>query len=1039
MTFAEVSIRRPVLTCVISLLILLMGGISVTRLGVREYPAVDPPTITITTSYPGAGAEVIQAQITEPIEEAVNTVAGIDTLTSTSREGVSQISVEFALDTDLNTAASDVRDQLGRAVRNLPPDANPPVLNKANADANPIFGVSVSSEQRSQLELGAYADTLRERLQTVPGIASVDQPAEKRYAMRLWLDPQKLAAYNISPLDVREALNRENIELPSGRIEGASIELPVKTLSRLNTVADFDGLIVRREQDRVVRLSDIGYAQLGAQNERSALKIGNRPIVGLYFKQQPGANQIEIVNELRRRLVQISREVPPDIKVEVAFDNTEYVRRSLLEVTDTILIAFCLVVLVVYLFLREWRTTLIPVLAIPVSIVGSFWVMSIAGFSINTLTLLGIVLAIGLVVDDAIVVMENIYAKIEAGMTPVRAAAAGTKEIFMAVVATTLTLAVVFLPLLFMGGLSGRLFREFGMSLAGAVLISAVVALTLTPMLCSRLLRNHQDHGWLFRRTEPFFTWLESAYAHGLAASLRRRWLALLVLGLAGGLIYVLLGALPRELAPLEDRARLWVRATGADGASYDYMQGFLDDVAKATAARVPESEMMMTQVPAMGGSTSGAQGAVNSGFVRLFLKDRAQRKRSQQEIAEDLRALQRQFTGARINITQEASIGERNAAQGGVRFVLQGPDIKALGKALPKFLEEVSKSPVFTFVDSDLKFSKPEVQVSLNRDKAQALGVSAQAIAQTLQAALSGQRMGYFILNSKQYDVIGQLTRDFRSRPADLQNISLRTASGEQVRLDNLITLTESSSPPELYRYNRYSAATVSGTLAKDRTMAEGIAAMEQAARATLDERFTTSLSGAARDFVESSSSLGWVFLLALVLIYLVLAAQFESFIDPLVILLTVPLALAGALLALWYFGQTLNIFSQIGLIMLVGLVTKNGILIVEFANQRRAAGVATALIAVREAAVARLRPILMTTLATILGILPIALALGAGAESRVSMGIAVIGGLVCGGALTLYVIPGMYVLLSRTRTAAALQPADESWAGRVQKKPAV
>jgi multidrug efflux pump len=1024
MTFAELSIRRPVLTIVVSLLILLMGGISLVQLGVREYPAVDPPTISITTSYPGAASEVVQAQITEPIEEAVNTVAGITTLTSTSREGVSQIQAEFSLDTDLNTAASDVRDQLARAVRNLPPDANPPVLNKANADSSPVFGLALSSDRRTQLELGAYADNMRERLQTVPGIAAVDQPAEKRYAMRLWMDPEKLAAYNVSPLDVREALNRESIELPSGRIEGSAVELPVKTLSRLNTPAEFNSLIIKRSEDRIVRFSDIGYAQLGAQNERGALKMGDKPIAGLYFKPQPGANQIDIVNELRRRLVQIEREMPPDISVEVAFDNTEYVRRSLLEVTETIFIAFLLVVMVVYAFLREWRTTLIPVLAIPVSIVGAFWIMSMAGFSINTLTLLGVVLAIGIVVDDAIVVLENIYSKIEAGMSPREAGIAGTREIFLAVVATTITLAVVFLPLLFMGGLSGRLFREFGMTIAGAVLISALVALTLTPMLCSRLLKPHQGHGWLFRVTEPFFDWLESAYGHGLASSLRRRWLGLAILLAAGGVIYLFFNLLPRELAPLEDRGRLWVRATGADGASYDYMQNFLDDLAKATAERVPEASLMMTQVPQQGGSSTGGAGAVNSGFVRMFLKDREGRERSQQEIAEDLRILQRQFTGARLNITQEASVGERGGSNGGVRFVVQGPDVAALSEMLPKFLDEVAKSPVFTFVDSDLKFSKPEVRVNINRDKAQALGVSAQEIAQTLQAALSGQRMGYFIYNSKQYDVIGQLTRDFRSRPADLANISVRTASGDQVRLDNLIALEESSSPPELYRYNRYNAATVSATLAKDRTLAEGIAAMQQAADATLDERFTSSLSGAARDFVESSASLGWVFLLAVVLIYLVLAAQFESFVDPFVILLTVPLALSSALAALWYFGQTLNIFSQIGLIMLVGLVTKNGILIVEFANQRRDAGAPTALIAVQEAARARLRPILMTTLATILGIAPIALALGAGAESRVSMGIAVIGGLLGGGALTLYVIPAMYVLLNRRKPAQ--EPAD-------------
>ena len=1023
MTFAEISIRRPVFTIVISVLITLFGAISATQLGVREYPAVDPPTISVTTSYPGAAAEVVQAQITEPIEEAINSVAGIVTLTSTSREGASQISAEFGLDANLDTAASDVRDQVARAVRNLPPDADPPVLNKANADSNPIFGIALSSQRRSQLELSGFADSLKERLQTVPGIAAVDQPAEKRYAMRLWMDPEKLAAYGISPLEVRQALSRENIELPSGRIEGAAIELPVKTLSRLNSVAEFNGLILKRSEDRIVRLRDIGYAELGPQNERGALKMGATPIAGLYFKQQPGANQMEIVDALRARLEQIKKEVPSDIKLEVAYDNTEYVRRSLLEVSETIFVAFALVVLVVFAFLREWRTTLIPVIAIPVSIVGAFAIMYIAGFSINTLTLLGIVLAIGLVVDDAIVVIENIYAKIEDGMSPFAGGIAGTQEIFMAVISTTITLAVVFLPLLFMGGLSGRLFREFGITIAGAVLISALVALTLTPMLSTRLLRAHQGHGWLFKNTEPFFNWLEQAYARRLAGFLRRYWMAFIILAGAGAMIFVFLQVLPRELAPLEDRGRVWVRATASEGANYDYMQNFMDAITQATMQRVPEAHMMMTQVPGAGGGP-GVQGPVNNGFVRVFLRDKEQRKRTQQEIAEDLRVLQRQFTGARVNITQEASIGERRSTQSGVQYVIQGPTIEALQEALPKFLDAARNSPVFTFVDSDLKFSKPEVRVAIEREKAQTLGVSALDIAQTLQSALSGERFGYFIYKGKQYDVIGQLTRDFRSRPDDLGNIAVRTVGGDQmVRLDNVVSFTESSSPPELYRFNRYDAATISGTLAQGKTMQDGIKAFEAIAQATLDQRFTTSLTGAARDFVESSSSLRWVFLLAIVLIYLVLAAQFESFIDPFVILLTVPLALAGALLSLWYCGQTLNIFSQIGLIMLIGLVTKNGILIVEFANQRRKAGAPSALVAVQEAAAARLRPILMTTLATILGILPIALALGAGAESRVSMGIAVIGGLVCGGALTLFVIPAMYVLLSRRAIA---QPSE-------------
>ncbi len=1027
MSFAEISIRRPVLTIVISLLIMLAGTISLMQLAVREYPAVDPPTLSISTSYPGAAAEVVQAQITEPLEEAVNAVAGIRTLTSTSREGASQISAEFSLETNLDTAASDVRDQMARAVRNLPPDSNPPVLNKAHADSTPIFGISLSSERRNQLELNAFADGMRERLQTVPGIAEVERPAEKRYAMRLWMDPEKLAAYQLTPLDVRQALSRENIELPSGRIEGEAVELPVKTLSRLNTPEEFNALIVKRSGDSIVRFRDIGYAELGAQNERGSLKIGDTPTAGLYFKQQPGANQIEIVDELRQRIEQVKKELPADIHLQIAYDTTEYVRRSLYEVSETILIAFVLVLLVVFAFLREWRTTLIPVLAIPVSIVGAFAVMQVAGFSINTLTLLGIVLAIGLVVDDAIVVLENIYAKIESGMAPVEAGIAGTKEIFLAVISTTITLAVVFLPLLFMGGMSGKLFREFGMTIAGAVIISALVALTLTPMLSAKLLRKHEGHNWLFQRTEPFFNSLESGYGRSLAGFMKYRGTALIVLGLAAGLIASMVGVLPRELSPLEDRGRIWVRATAPEGVGYEYMQSFMDDLADATAQRVPEASLMMTQVPGAGGAP-GIQGPVNNGFVRLFLKDKSERKRSQAEIAADLQGLARQFNGARVNITQEASIGEKRSGGGGTQFVIQAADFDTLQEVLPAFLEEARKRDEFTFVDSDLKFSKPEVRVTIDRNKAQTLGVSTLDIAQTLQSSLSGQRFGYFILNGKQYDVIGQLTRDFRSRPGDLGNIAVRTASGDDmVRIDNVVTLTESSAPPELYRYNRYAAATVSGTLANGVTMEQGIKAFNEIAKKTLDERFTTSLTGSARDFVESSSSLGVVFLLAIILIYLVLAAQFESFIDPFVILLTVPLALAGALLALWYFNQTLNIFSQIGLIMLIGLVTKNGILIVEFANQRRAAGVTDPREAVQEAAAARLRPILMTTLAMILGILPIALALGAGSESRMSMGIAVIGGLVCGGALTLFVIPAMYVMLSR-RTAARSKTSSDT-----------
>jgi multidrug efflux pump len=1010
---SETCIHRPVLTTVIALAITLMGLMAFFSLGVREYPAVDPPVISITTSYPGAAAEVVQAQITEPIEEAVNTVAGVRTLTSVSREGASQVSVEFALDVDLDAAAGDVRDQLSRAVRSLPADVNPPILNKSHADATAIFGLVVTSETRTQLQLSAIADHLREKLQTVPGVAGVDQPAEKRYAMRLWLDPEKLSAHRVSPSDVQAALNRESVELPSGRIEGALIELPVKTLSRLHTAADFDALIIRRTPERIVRLRDIGYAQVGAQNERGALKVDGQPVAGLWFKPQPGANQVEIVDELHRRLRSIERELPDDVQVRVAFDNTQYVRRSIHEVAETIAIAFGLVVLIVFAFLRDWRSTLIPALAIPVSIIGAFAVMAMAGFSINILTLLGIVLSIGLVVDDAIIVLENIHAKIESGMRPFDAAVAGTKEIYFAVISTTVTLAVVFMPLLLMGGMSGRLFREFGVTIAGAVLISAVIALTLTPMLSARLLQTHAKRN-AFTQQPGAMQLLEARYASGLETVLRHRRWALGVLLLAAGTIWLLTHTLPAELAPLEDRGRIWIRASAPEGTSYESMQQLMDDVTSATELAVPEAELSITQVPGVAGGP-GIQGVMNSGFVRVFLPERAERERGQAQIAKELLKLQDSHNRARLNITQEPTIGERRANQSGIQFVLQADTLESLRESVPRMLEALRTSPVFSFVDSDLKFSMPELRVQIDRDRIAAVGLSAREIAQSLQAALSAQRMGYFILDDKQYEVIAQLNSDSRAAPTDLLGIAVHTADGAFVRLDNLVSLSEASTPPELYRYNRYAAATLSATLAPGFTMSEGIRELERAANNTLDARVTTALTGAAKDFLDSSSSLTWVLLLALAFVYLVLSAQFESFLDPFIILLTVPLALAGALVALWLFDQTLNMFSQIGLIMLTGLVTKNGILIVEFANQRRTINRLSVSQAVQEAARARLRPILMTTFATLLGALPIALALGAGAESRMCMGIAVVGGLSFGTLLTLYIIPCMYVLMKR------------------------
>lgn len=1035
MNLSTVCIRRPVLAGVISLVILILGGLSALRLGVREFPAVDPPVITIITTYAGASADVIESQITEPIEAAVNAVAGIATLTSTSREGSSQIRIEFDLEIDLEAAANDVRDQLGRAVRSLPADANPPVVNKSDADSSPFFGVVVSSPTRDLLELSAYADLLRERLQTVPGVSNIDLIGEKRYAMRLWMDPAKLAAYGLTPLDVRQALQRENVELPAGRVEGSSVELTVRTLSRLSTVEEFDAIVLKRDGDQIVRLSDVGYAELAPLNLRSTLKVGREPMVGVYIRPQPGANQVEIADRLRERLAIAERDKPSDIDVKVAYDNTNYVRAAIHEVTETLFIAFGLVVVVIFLFLRDWRSTLIPTLAIPVSIIGSFALMAIADFSINVLTLLGLVLAIGLVVDDAIVVLENIFAKIEQGMRPYAAGVEGTREIFVAIVATTLALGTVFMPIVFLQGLTGKLFREFGLVIAGSVMISAFVALTLTPMLCVRLLKSHTTENRLHRATEPFFLGMNRIYARSLEKFLARPWLAVATLLASGLVTYLAHRALPSELMPIEDRGRIWVRTTAPEGASFDYTVNYLDDLTQVVRDELGEEmSLTMTQAPA---GAPGGIGAANAGFVRVFLKERSERDYSQQELAARLQRAVRPLTGARTVVAQEPSIGERRAAGVSAQIVIQAATVAELEEVLDAYVDDISGHPAFSFADADLKFNRPEIRITIDRAKAQSLGLSAAEIASTLQAALSGQRFGYFIRNGKQYEVIGQLLQEDRSKTSDLGEIHVRAANGAPVPLDNLVTAVETSAPPQLFRHNRFAAATVSATLAPGRTIGEGNQVLREAAARLLDERFSTELTGSSKDFEESSSSLGFVFILALVLIYLVLAAQFESFRDPVTILLTVPLALGGALGALWLFNETLNIFSQIGLIMLIGLVTKNGIILVEFAGQKRAAGL-DARTSMLQAASSRLRPILMTSISTILGALPIALALGAGSESRVSMGIALIGGLIVGTLLTLYVVPGFYLLLAK-RSPVPESAAVVQASGASEPEPAV
>jgi len=1023
MSLSSVSIRRPVLAIVMSIVIVVFGILSYSYLGVREYPAVDPPIITVSTVYVGANADVIESQITEPLEEEINGIAGIRSLTSVSRDGRSTITVEFDIDVDLEAAANDVRDRVSRAIGQLPSDVEIPRVSKADADAYPIVFLSVQSDTRNLLELTELANNLfKERLQTIPGVSEVRIWGEKKYSMRLWLDPVKLAAYQLTPIDIRDALNRENVELPAGSIEGDNTELSIRTVGRLYTEEEFNNMIVKETDKNIVRFRDIGYARLDAENLRSILKRDGIPMVGVVLVAQAGANNIAITDEFYKRLEQITKNLPSDINTLIGFDVTEYIKESIDEVIQTIFLALGLVILIIFLFLRDWRSTIIPVLAIPISLIGAFFIMYIADFSINVLTLLGIVLAIGIVVDDAIIVLENIYKKIEDKMHPLEAGRKGAAEIFFAVVSTTVALAAVFLPVIFLAGITGRLFREFGIVIGGSVIISSFIALTLTPMLSTRILKRRETHNWFYNKTEPFFLKMNSAYKNSLEYFLSHRWIAFVIMGAAALVIFFIGGNLQSELAPLEDRSSLRLMSSAPEGASFEYMDNYMSNLVQMIQDSVPESKAIISITsPGFGASSS-----VNSGFVNLILTEPEEREITQQLIADKLSADVSTLTTARTFVSQPQTIGGR---RGGlpVEYVIQAPNFEKLREVLPKFLEEAGKHPALFFVDANLKFNKPELRLSIDRQKAKDLGVSTIEIAQTIQAAFSGQRFGYFVKDGKQYQVIGQLARENRDEPIDLRSLFVKNNRGDLVQLDNVITASEQSAPPQLYRFNRYVSATVSAGLAPGKTIGDGIQAMDEVADRVLDETFSTALSGPAKDYAESSSSLLFAFILAIGLIYLVLAAQFESFRDPFIILLTVPLALAGALFSLWYFNQTLNIFSQIGQIMLIGLVTKNGILLVEFANQRKAAGL-DRVEAIKEAAVLRLRPILMTSLSTILGALPIALALGAGSESRVSMGIAVIGGLIFSTFLTLVVVPVMYTFFSR-KTAAVSNITEQDY----------
>lgn len=1018
MSLSSTSIKRPVLAIVMSIIIVTFGLIGYKYLGVREFPSIDPPIITVRTSYTGAAAEVIESQITEPLEKGLNGIEGIRSISSSSSQGNSQITVEFNLDANLESAANDVRDKVSQAVRQLPQDIDAlPTVTKSDANSDAILSLTLQSDSKNQLQVSDYAENvIAERLQTIPGVSTVQIWGQKKYAMRIWMDPAKLASFKLTPLDVKQALDRENVELPSGKIAGNTTELTVKTMGKFTDEESFNNMLIKSVGDKVIRLRDVGYALLGPENEETILKLSGVPMIGLAITPQPGANYLDIAEEFYKRVEGIRKDLPKDYNLNIALDNTRFIKLSVDEVKDTLIIALILVILIIFLFFRDWLVAFRPLIDIPVSLIGAFFIMYIMGYSINVLTLLAIVLATGLVVDDGIVVTENIFKKIEAGMKPYDAAIKGSNEIFFAVISTSITLAAVFLPVIFLQGFVGRLFREFGVVIAGAVLISAFVSLSLTPMLNAYLVRKdpHKKSNF-YNRTEPFFVGMVDRYTKALTSFLEVRWWAIIIILGSITLIFTVGRLLQSELSPLEDRSWMRLAITAPEGASYEYTDKFMDKLAQFIGDSVPEKRVCLTvTAPGFAGS-----GAVNTGFVRLALTDPETRKRSQQDIANYVTKITKQFPEAKTFVIQQQTISSSGGGPGAglpVQFVLQAPNFERLKEVLPKFLEEANKNPVFQSVDCNLKFNKPELNLIIDRDKIKNLGISATDIGQTLQLALSGQRFNYFNMSGKQYQVIGQVTRENRDEPLDLKSIYVKSSNGELVQLDNVVKLEEQSNPPQLYHYNRYKSATVSASLAPGKTVGDGINEMNKIAKTVLDESFSTSLTGASRDFSESSANILFAFLFALLLIYLILAAQFESFIDPIIIMVTVPMALAGAVLSLWYFNQTLNIFSQIGIIMLIGLVTKNGILIVEFGNQLQEKGL-NKMEAISQAAAARLRPILMTSLATALGALPIAMALGAGAKSRMGMGIVVIGGLLFSLILTLFVIPAIYSYLSRNK----------------------
>lgn len=1014
MSLSTLSIKRPVFTIVINLLIVLFGILGFSYLGVREFPSIDPAVINVRTNYTGANADIIESQITEPLEKAINSIDGIRNITSSSNQGSSNITIEFKLEKNLEEAANDVRDKVAQAVRSLPQDIDaPPVVSKADADSDAIISMTVQSKSRNALELSDYAENvISERIQTIPGVSSVQIWGQKRYSMRIWMDPLKLNAYGITVADVRNALDKQNVELPSGKLTGKNTELMVKTLGNLSTEKEFNDIIIVADANKTVRLSDIGYAVLAAENLETKFTESGNPMVAVAVIPQPGTNYLEIAEQFYAEIDKLKKDLPSDIKLDIALDNTVFIKKSVVEVAETLAISVVLVIIIIFLFFRDWSIAFRPLIDIPVSLIATFFIMYLCGFSINVLTLLAIVLATGLVVDDGIVVTENIFKKVEEGMSPIEAAIKGSNEIFFAVISISVTLAAVFLPIIFLEGFVGRLFREFGVVIGAAVLISAFVSLTLTPMLNAYLMKSgEQKKTKFYEATEPFFVSLNTGYANSLTKFLKRKWLSFPIIIICLGLIVLFFSILPKETAPYDDRSLGVISVTTPEGATYEYTDRFMEELSDLINDSIPEKKVALVIT-----SPGFLSSSVNAGRVRLALVDPSERERSQKEIVDHLNKMTKKYPQAKVNVSEQPTISVNRRGGLPIQYIIQAPNFEKLREKIPQFMEEASKNETFSNVDVNLKFNKPEINVTINREKAESLGISVLDVAQTLQLSLSGQRFGYFMQNGKQYQVIGQFDEKDRDAPLDLTSMFVKNKAGELIQLDNVVEVEEQSNPPQLFHNNRYMSATVSAGLAPGKSMIDGINAMDEIKEKVLDDTFTTDLGGESRDFVESSSNTSFAFGLALLLIYLILAAQFESFIDPFIIILTVPMAVAGALFSLWLFGQTWNIFSQIGTVMLIGLVTKNGILIVEFANQLREQG-KSKYDAILEASEARLRPILMTSLAIALGALPIALSLGAASASRMGMGVVIVGGTMFSLILTLFVIPAIYLMWSRAK----------------------